>query len=243
MNRNSPEGRLLTAYEAKLDTFHETLPLWSQPRPAGRFALLAAFDLLNAVVPLGLTAARPQPFAVQQIKWLHDSLMYALQFYWRAEPVMTAAAQVSPAVLDGAFGFLRHCMTYSQLSDFHIGLGRGLYTLEADAARRSVRFVPNPAAGSAPDPMGILEEYHKSWDQAAQVKAALPVGRAAVEALRRVPYHFESGRVVLDDVGPLKSPAIDHGVAICIPAPEIPLESDRELGLPPGSSDACGWRS
>ena len=48
MDRDSPEGKILTRYEAEtLDPHHKTLSLWTKPRGEAVFATLAAFDLLG----------------------------------------------------------------------------------------------------------------------------------------------------------------------------------------------------
>lgn len=177
MRRDTPEGQLLTEYEARLDEFHRTLSLWTRPRPPARFALLAAFDLLNAVVPLSIAATSPRPFVVQKVKWLHDALMYALQFLWREERSAATAVPCGPPIIEEAAEFLKHCQDYSTLADFHMGFGRGMYTLEADPDERRIRFVPNPVPGAAPDPLGILEDHHKLWGQVDQVFQTRELGR------------------------------------------------------------------
>lgn len=47
MSRDTPEGLVLSEFEAALDGHHRTLPFWSCPAHVRPCALLAAFDLIS----------------------------------------------------------------------------------------------------------------------------------------------------------------------------------------------------
>ena len=158
MSRNTPEAQLLTKFEKEvLDPFHCSLKLWSRPRPEAIFATLAAFDLLNAPTALVLPTVSPNAGSVQQLKWLHDSLIFALRFFWHEQPISAISPILSDGIVAEAAEFLLHCKDYSHLVDLHTGFGRGLFQVEIDESKRLVRFVPNAVDGSAPDPTGRMQ--------------------------------------------------------------------------------------
>lgn len=232
MSRETPEGRLLTQYEHALDNHHRTLRLWSRPRSHAALSLLGAFDLFMLPLTVGVAVSNPRPYVVQQVKWFHDSLMYALRFLWQdaASTFGPLELPVDREAIREAAEFLIHCKDYSVLSDFHIGYGRGRYTLEADAVHRRIRFVPAPVAGAAPEPCGILEEYPKGWEHLQRLSEQRDLGRQFVAAMRAVPHHFEAGRVVLGDMTPLTCPAVEHGVRVLVPEHDIPLGDAADMG-------------
>src|SRR4051812_28824673 len=119
MSRETPEGRLLTKFEGLLDTHHKALPLWSQPRPEAVFATLAAFDLTMLPIAIGAAGAGPNPYAMQKVKGYHDSLIYAMRFFWEESKNLRVRPTSETRLIDQAASYLLHCDRYGTLVDFH----------------------------------------------------------------------------------------------------------------------------
>src|SRR5260370_40309594 len=108
MSRNTPEGQILTKFEAVLDLHHRTLPLWQEPRPEAIFATLAAFDLMMLPLTIGLVGAGRNPHTIQKIKGYHDSLIFAMQFFWKESQEMKVRPKADRLLIEKAFGLLSH---------------------------------------------------------------------------------------------------------------------------------------
>jgi hypothetical protein len=163
MSRDTPEGQTLTKFEALLDSYHRTLPLWKHARPEAIFATLAAFDMMMLPICMGVVGAGPNPHAVQKVKGFHDSLIYAMRFFWEESQNLVVRPLAERQLIEKAFDFLSHCDKFGTLVDLHVGFGRGQYALETDEVQKRVRFIHTPREGSAPEPAGILEDIPAEW--------------------------------------------------------------------------------
>lgn len=245
MTRNTPEGQSLTRLEEDvLDVFHRTLPLWNRPRPVAIFATLAAFDLLNAPTALFLPGVAANPGSIQQLKWLHDSLIVALRFFWQDEHFHTIDPVVSADITTEAMKFLVHAKNYALLSDFHTGFNRGLYRIEVSETESRVRFLPSERDGSSPDPAGLLDTFPGYWQHMSKVMQKGKVqGQNFVDACRRVPNHFEDGRVVIDDASRLGCREIEEFTQLLLPPENRHLSDSADLlGFSAGDFH-CFWRA
>lgn len=109
MSADATAEQVLRRFEATLDAHHRSLPLWSRPREEAIFATLAAFDLMMLPLFLGLMGAGPRPQAVQKIKWLHDSLIHVMQFFWQESRELEVRPRAQQSLIEQGFALLSHC--------------------------------------------------------------------------------------------------------------------------------------
>jgi hypothetical protein len=224
MSRETLEGQILTKFEKMLDSHHRTLPLWSQPRPVGIFATLAGFDMLMLPIAIGVSGVSPNPYTVQKVKGYHDSLTHAMRFFWSDARTLDVRPTNERHVLEQAIEFLLYCNKYGVLSDLHVGNGRGLHSIEADESQKRVRFVHLPRDGSTPDPAGILEDAPSYWEHLRRANEDPSVKKRTVDAVKRAPHHWESGRLVIDDLSSFRGLVLQDALEYLLPPHELPLD-------------------
>ena len=230
MSRNSPEGKLLTLFEAELDRHHTTFRFRAYPPDQAWFLTLATFDPLFLPMTESSLAAATHLSTALKVKELHDCVIYALRFLWRRSRPVTIVPTNDPSAFEDAATFLTYCRTHSNLTDAHVAYGRGVFGVEADEAHRRVRFVPTAADGSTPEPAGMIDDFA---DGANTVTGAAATPRAAARAkgvFDRVPHHTESGRIVIDTFGSLNSADAREFAGSVVPREALPLQDADDLG-------------
>ena len=229
MSRQTPEGRILTKFEAMLDSHHRTLPLWSQPRPEAIFASLAAFDLMMLPISIGMIGTGPDPFAVQKVKGYHDSLIYAMRFFWEKAQNLDVRPTTERQVIEQAAEFLLYCDKYGMLADLHVGYGRGKFTLEADERQKRIRFIRTRREGSTPDPVGILEDTPGEWEHFLRANEDPTIKKQTVEGIKAVPHHWEGACLMIDDLSSLQQPVFQHALERLLPPHDPSLDDTDDL--------------
>jgi hypothetical protein len=213
-----------------LDSFHRTLPLWSHSRPEAIFATLAAFDLMMLPICIGIAGAGPNPHAVQKVKGYHDSLIYAMRFFWEESHDMVVRPTTERQLIEQGFDFLSHCEQYGLLYDLHVGFNRGLFSLEADEVQKRVRFVHTPRDGSTPEPAGILEDTPSEWDHLRRSNEDPSIQQQTVVAVKSVAHQWSNGCLVIDDLSALRQPVFQEALERLLPGHEPPLDDADDLG-------------
>lgn len=230
MKRHIPKDQLLTQYEAMLDSHHKSLAIWKSPRPAALFATLAAFDTMIVPLTMGLLQEIPTPYTIQKIKSYHDSIIWAMRFFWNDKQDLNIAPVIDQSAIENAYELITHCESYSMLADFHAGYGRGLYDIDVDESVPNIRFVSRRQEGSMPEAGGILEDTPTSIGQIRDVTRHPRKIRDVVQAIRQVSHSWKNGCVVIEDFSQLRDTILHDAVLSMLP-PHLPVLADTaDLG-------------
>ncbi len=125
-----------------LDVFHTHLPAWSLDADAQLLSVLTVFDGTAVVMQL----LQPHFNSVGVWQQLHSSsegLTIAVRWL---TPRLSRHLQtfISEDDISAAGRLHLHAIEYAQLTILHVGLGKGLFELQADEDARVIRFVrPN----------------------------------------------------------------------------------------------------
>jgi hypothetical protein len=215
--------------ESVLDNAHTTLPLWSRSHPESTFAILAAFDMMMIPLGLGIAGVEPNVSTVQKAKEYHDALIYALRFFFNDDNRLPIRPTNNKRLIEEAFDFLRHCGIYGNLCDFHIGHGRGLYTLETEEAKKRIRFIPMTFEGASLEPTGMIEDAPSHWEHMADSVRDLKTVKETMRLLTTIPNHVENGLVIIDDLSHLNDAVLDKALIYLLPAHRPELSDDTSL--------------
>jgi hypothetical protein len=131
----------LRRFEADLDTHHETLALWNQPRDIALAAVLSAFDISIALRTDPIGDSLDGAATMQHTKYLDEGFVFAMRWLFpTGSTIPDPSRTLSANSVQQAITFLRHASTYALLFDFHTMYSRDLATAIVDESSRHVRF-------------------------------------------------------------------------------------------------------
>ncbi len=144
-----------------LDSFHESMPLWTRASDVATFGLLAAYDSL--FLPLmHLTPELSNPGGILRAKYIQEGLVQALRWLLERDGQLAARSVDDKTVISDAGYFLDHATAYAVVADHHRSLGYGFVSAAVDETNRIVRFDGSGNTEAWMNAAGQVEAFHKT---------------------------------------------------------------------------------
>lgn len=203
---SAPHDNIVRKFEADIDIAHEMLPLWRRPKNEALYGLLATFDshlVVHWLLEQREDRPRFAPAFAQQAKRRYEGFAQAVRWLLCSEPTCIPVPSADESLLSAAGEFIDHGSAYLAVSAFYVYYSRGLATVTTvDPAKRLVRFDLTPSFLKSTPLMGFAESVAAESNR--PVSSDQLLGRA-YRRFEQIPYRLRSGRIVLEDLEPLRS--------------------------------------
>lgn len=222
--------KLLREYEANvLDPHHKTLALWEHDRRTALFALLAQHDSHAITELLAPQSPLLSMGTTQVMKSLEEGLSQAVRWLHPGYPQFDVVPLSDSQLIEQARSYCYFASRYVDIADMHKMYGRGQITITLNKETKTVGF-SRGKQGNAPL-LGYAEGIHriKCLPIARNVSRLQELCRGLYAKLIQTKFHFEAGRIVIDEFAKVDDPAIKELMEYLNPQEDMLLPDATDL--------------
>lgn len=225
---------LVREYERIIDNGYRHLPIFQHPLPTAAYGVLAAFDSHMLTERMVQDRSGGSPLSIGQgqlFKALGEGFIFAMRWLLGGcESVDVHPSASETLVAEGA-DLIQYGSKYFRASMLYSSYSQGQMDATVDPERKAVRFSFKPNVVGQHVTWGYADEAETEmlrktprWQ-----KQNSRLQKGAAEAFRRVKYHLDSGRIVLDDASPLCCKGVRQYVD-WLTATQRMFSSDQDVG-------------
>ncbi len=221
-----------------LDPFHTHLPAWSIDPDTLLLSLLTAFDGMAIVMRI----VQPTLGSVGVWQYLHSrNEGLTISIRWLAGRLAQKTINsITGEQLNLAGQFHSHATAYAQLELLHVGFGKGLFEVQADRSKRTIRFLrPSLKRTGAHLHFADLVHHRQKGMLSNENDGSL---RYIADTVATIEPVLSRGRIHHTSILPYLSEAVLDASASVEQPDVVDLEPTSDLGGFSYSDFTCYWR-
>jgi|GEM_PF-6539591 len=204
---------IVREYERIIDNGYRALPIFKYALPTAAYGVLAGFDchvLTEQMIKERSNNSSLSLAQVQILKCLGEGFILAMRWLLGSRDSVDVEPAPSKNLVEVANDLIQYGAKYFRVSMLYSSYSQGKMEATVDPARKLVRFAHKAAFVDKRPSWGFADEASNEmllktpqWEEQHE-----RMQEGASEVFRRIPYHLESGRIVLEDVAPLSSKSV-----------------------------------